>query len=109
MSFLQPVQCSRTWYDFVAQTAIKDEEVQRLAQDYIAAMNKLNARLVELSNGHPTLKSLSLGSSSGNGGVASDFVESVQQFHEFHGASYSEAEIIADAQRHGVVTISVNA
>lgn len=111
MSFLQPVQCSRAWYDFVSEKALKDEEVLRLAGDYIDAMNKLNTKLAALANDHPTLQSFSVqspGAEAGNAPVAPDFVQSVQEFHAFHGVSYSEEEIIADARRHGLATVAVS-
>jgi len=104
MSFLQPVQCSNAWYEFVSQSAIKDPQVLSLAKEYIAAMNKLNARLVELAKANPALNSLSISPAANS----QDAVQSVQQFHASHGVSYTAEELIADAKQNGITTVSMS-
>jgi hypothetical protein len=83
--------------------------VQRLAQDYIQAMNKLNARLTELAEADPSAPSLTAHSGDGNdnSAISPDFLEAARSFHEFHGASYTDEELAEDARRHGLTTFAL--
>ncbi|MFZ5747366.1 MAG: hypothetical protein ACOY45_06875 [Pseudomonadota bacterium] len=109
MAFINPVQCSRAWYDFVKEHAIADAEVQKLAADYVEAMNKLNARLTALADAAPELKSFALNDpAEDKGNVDKEFIEAVQEFHAFHGVDYTAEEIAADAAKHGLATVTVS-
>lgn len=101
MGFIHPLQQSREWYKFVSEHAVKDPEVLQLAGAYIDAMNKLNRRLVELSQkqGVATVK-LSNAPSASDG-----FIKMAKEYHEYHGVKLSEQELLDDARKHGLTPI----
>jgi hypothetical protein len=107
MMLIQPVQCSPEWYNFVAKTAIKDQQVLTLAQDYIAAMNKLNERLVQLASAEPQFKSIQFHAAGSNAALPPNLLNSVKVFHQSHGVTLTDNDIKDDIAKNSIGVVSV--